>query len=859
MTSSVQAVVVLILVCLMLASTSGWAAAAPPQLLRNPGLEAPYTVLPPSTGKAQITGSVADGWADNSGWADVTIKYAKEQADVHEGKSAQEVTVNEVRSGGAQFVQSMPLVAGHIYVLSVWLKGKPGVQTSVALRQGPAPYETYGAKSVVLTGSWQQVIVQATVKEATDGYFMIYPPVGSSLLIDDASAIDVSGAVSSAPAKTGNLLPDGSFEAGLGGGWTARAGLGNAQESTKFEDEDPRPKIDTTTAADQNKSVKVLLPCAGCVWFSSPLVAYNYGRIHTASAWLKSDVQGATARIEIKGSPQVKDFRLTNAWQRFSFSTVVPFGDASRVMITEVLPGPGAAWIDGAELVEGSRPSDNFDKAVEITLSVNRPGGVFFDGESAVLGLSTANAPAGSNVRATCLDLYGQKTDLAPVAATALTLQIAPDAKHPRGVFKVTAQVYSKSGQPLGFPTQQVYARLPRPRDIAPEKSYFGVHIPLAPEYFQIARAVGARWTRIHDASWVTIWPVVEPKPGVFEFTDTGVDAARKAGMAILGMFDGGPLWATQKPNPMGGYFASYNKVDAPGAIDEWKVYIDRLVSHYKGKIDYWEVWNEPYGGGFTPGSTDIYGNLLKAQYPVAKKANPNSVIVGMDTYRSFDDFTDGAMKIAGGSSSYDEFSFHDYYGAAYGGPKSVAAQDAAYFDAFERKYGHVTPRWITESAPTDGVQSLYWPVGKEQDTRIQYTQAVRFDVTEIGAGVQHIFYYSLHGSPGFGETSLTGLEHDRTIRSITAARAVLASLIDGAKSLGRTEPLSGVDSYRFERADGSSVRVLWSYDGNDHVVSVRKGNRVLDAIGNPLPTAGSVSVGREPVYVLGTDKQAKK
>ena len=826
---------------------------AVPQLLTNGGFEGPYVPVHPAPGKAQITGSIANGWWDNSDWADVTIDYAEERGDVHGGASAQKVTVKEIRSGEAHLAHDISLEAGHDYLLSFWAKGLPGARLSISLRQKQAPWTTYGDKDALLTGHWQQVSMTAIAKDTVPGFILIFPPTGSSVLIDDASAKDVTTAVSDAPPILGNMLPDASFEAGFGGGWNAQLWYSNAVHAAALEYAGIRPTVDKTTAADQKQSMKFVFASGGIERFASPLVPYNYGHSYTASVWLKSDAPDAAASIRIRGSTVNQYFpHIGPTWQRYSATGVVPYGQGTGIYVYESVQTQGRFWIDGAELVEGTEPSKTLPPAVEITLGVDRPGGVFYDGQAAVLNMATANAPAGSTVHAVCMDLYGRKTTLPAVPSSAKFLRIAPEAAHPRGVFKVTAQVFSPSGSPLGLPIQQVFARLPRPRALLPEQSYFGVHIPLTPQYIQIARAIGARWCRIHDATSVTIWPVVEPTQGTFTFADEGVDAAQKDGMAVLGMLDGGPPWASLHPKATSGNnnLYNYNLVDAPNAESEWKIYVKKVVSHYKGKISYWEVWNEPWGDEFKPGPPETYGTLLKDAYPIVKQTDPNATVVGVDTWRGIDPWTDTVLKTAGGSSSYDQFSYHNYSSTLSGGPDSLAADNAAQFNALQEKYGTKKPLWITECAAGGYTQSLYWPIGSELATRIQYAQAIRFDVTAIGSGVKHIFYYTLHTDPADGEKTLCGLEYDRTIRPIMAARAVLASLIDGSPCTGRTEPVHGVDSYGFQRADGSSVRVLWSYDGVAHKVNVPKGAHLLDAIGNPLPVARFVNVGIEPIYI---------
>ncbi|HEY3331045.1 MAG TPA: carbohydrate binding domain-containing protein [Capsulimonadaceae bacterium] len=825
------------------------AADAPAEMVTNPGFEGPYTPLAPTRGKGSITGAVANGWNDNSSWADVDIEYAEVKSGVHGGSSAQSVTVKQVRSGGAQMQQFVPLVANHIYIFTMWVKGQSGAQAGMALRQAGPPYKTYGQKTVTCDGEWHKLTVQALPGDTTKDSIMIYPPIGSTLLIDDASLTDVTSSASDAPAKVGNMLPDGSFEAGFGGGWSVRARLGGPSQMNAFEMTDPRAVVDATTAADQKQSVKITLPCGAVATFGSPLVTYNFGRAHTATVWAKSDVEGSGAALTLLGSTDKTSLRLTKEWQQATLTTTLPFGEATRIIVTSTTSRPGTIWIDGASLSEGAMAFTA--PSPELVLSVNRPGGIFFDGEPAILGVAAANVPVSATIHLSCLDMYGKLTTLPTAPASAAAIKIAPDPAHPRGMFKVTAQLFAADGKPISQAVQQVFSRLPRPRELKPEQSYFGAHIPLANEFFQLSRAIGSRWCRIHDATWVTKWPTVETAPGKFEFHDEGVDAALKSGLAVLGMFDGGPVWASVTPRARNGYFANYNAVDTPNAEDEWTSYVEKLATRYKGRIDTWEVWNEPWGRQFSPGTPETYGKLLKLAYVAAKAANPAATIIGIDTARSREAFTDPAMKAAGGSSVYDEFSFHDYYASLYGGPKSPAATDAAVYDGFEKLYGKVTPRWVTEEAPMEGVQSLYWPVGSESETRIQYAKAVRFNVTEIGYGVKRLFYYSLHSDPLYGESGLIGLEHDRTIKPVIAAQAVLAALVDGDPCSARTEPVTGVDCYTFTHSPTAKVDVVWSYDGANHAIKVPKGAKLLDAIGNPLPSTDTLAVGNEPIYIL--------
>ena len=119
-----------------------------------------------------------------------------------------------------------------------------------------------------------------------------------------------------------------------------------------------------------------------------------------------------------------------------------------------------------------------------------------------------------------------------------------------------------------------------------------------------------------------------------------------------------------------------------------------------------------------------------------------------------------------------------------------------------------------------------------------------------MAAGVEKFIYYTLHAPAAAGDISLSALEYDRTLRPVLVARAVLASLVDGAPCLGRTEPAAGVEAYDFKPTDGTRVTVLWSYDGATHEFAVPPGATALDVSGNPI--AGTrLTLSAEPVYFV--------
>lgn len=162
-------------------------------VFHNPSLESPYRPVPPD--RATITGVIADFWQDNSNWADVTVNYAEDTQIYRSGRSSQRIEVRAIRSGIVQFNKDQFVVPGRTYTAGVWLRGTPGMQATLVLREGPEPYRDYATRDVTLNSTWQYVSVTGTVAGARDAVVMIRTGSVGTLWVDDGSLTDAAGDV----------------------------------------------------------------------------------------------------------------------------------------------------------------------------------------------------------------------------------------------------------------------------------------------------------------------------------------------------------------------------------------------------------------------------------------------------------------------------------------------------------------------------------------------------------------------------------------------------------------------------------------------------------------------------------------
>jgi hypothetical protein len=159
--------------------------------IRNAGFDEGFSSVPGASAE-KISGTVGDGWSDNSDWADVRVEYAADRENQHGGKAAQKIVVTKVASGAVQFVQKIPLVAGKTYAFSVWMRGNAGTMVGMALRKATEPYTHFAAKDVSISDEWQEFVVQGQVTESADGMLLLKLSAPTEVVVDDAKLVEIT-------------------------------------------------------------------------------------------------------------------------------------------------------------------------------------------------------------------------------------------------------------------------------------------------------------------------------------------------------------------------------------------------------------------------------------------------------------------------------------------------------------------------------------------------------------------------------------------------------------------------------------------------------------------------------------------
>jgi polysaccharide biosynthesis protein PslG len=123
-------------------------------------------------------------------------------------------------------------------------------------------------------------------------------------------------------------------------------------------------------------------------------------------------------------------------------------------------------------------------------------------------------------------------------------------------------------------------------------------------------------------------WTVLEPQKSRWDFAAVDRVVRRiPAEIEIVGVLLSVPQWANGvDPAKATGWPDAY----PPTSTEDWSTYVSTTVSHYRGRIRHWEIWNEENGAEFyRPGpDAQAYTELLKAGYVAAKRAAPECVVL---------------------------------------------------------------------------------------------------------------------------------------------------------------------------------------------------------------------------------------
>jgi hypothetical protein len=244
---------------------------------------------------------------------------------------------------------------------------------------------------------------------------------------------------------------------------------------------------------------------------------------------------------------------------------------------------------------------------------------------------------------------------------------------------------------------------------------------------------------------------------------DKVVNKAEARGIKILFSLDWTPCWASSAPDSLkqncaGSWWSRSVQLYPPNNAQDYADALAFLIRRYGSRVAAWEIWNEPNSDTYFKASDKVgaYAALVKAAYPAAKAADPNSVILAGSLQNADANFTDALYK-HGVKGYFDAFSVHPYNGDR-DPATSIGSQYGQYtftegvplVHNVMAQYGDNKPMWLTEfgwntsnvrNAATwengvdEATQALYLTKAYAQMQQWSYVQAgIWYEVVDMGA-----------------------------------------------------------------------------------------------------------------------------
>jgi hypothetical protein len=283
--------------------------------------------------------------------------------------------------------------------------------------------------------------------------------------------------------------------------------------------------------------------------------------------------------------------------------------------------------------------------------------------------------------------------------------------------------------------------------------------------------AVGPNATKDAGLTWVRIdlnWDGAQPADGPPDFTvlDATVNAARQKGLSVLATVGYTPGWASSADVD-----GKVHSNDVPVA-GKYEAFVTLAVQHFRDRVTYYELWNEPNLGDFFEGTPQQYIDLIlkpgsdavRAACSTCKVVGPglSSLIAG-----KWDVWLDAILKQA--ADKIDVVNGHNYASFTEDSPSAGVTNDS-FLNRLEShrviKLGGITvyeaplsfkevmdanhctkPFWLTEtgveaalgdSAKLSGQARYHRRVLEKAATRPWWTTTLFYEAFDVPQGMYH-------------------------------------------------------------------------------------------------------------------------
>jgi len=198
--------------------------------------------------------------------------------------------------------------------------------------------------------------------------------------------------------------------------------------------------------------------------------------------------------------------------------------------------------------------------------------------------------------------------------------------------------------------------RLQPPSTPIPE-SYFGLHI----HHVEYSGWPPVEFGAIRLWDSFAKWYELEPKKGQWNWQslDREVNTAQEHHAQVLLTLASTPTWASARANEVP-TSAQAGNIAEPKDLNDWRDFVRTVATRYKGRIQGYEIWNEPNSHDFFSGKPETLVTMAKEAYKILHEVDPSVIVVSPPVAGSHVDYLDSYLR-AGGGEYCDVIGYHFY------------------------------------------------------------------------------------------------------------------------------------------------------------------------------------------------------
>jgi hypothetical protein len=372
--------------------------------------------------------------------------------------------------------------------------------------------------------------------------------------------------------------------------------------------------------------------------------------------------------------------------------------------------------------------------------------------------------------------------------------------------------------------------------------TYFGLHI------HHLDSPTATPWPNMPVPAWRlwdagVDWPSLEPNKGQWQFgtLDHYVSLAQQNHTAILLPLGGSPAWASARPQLPSPYSPGFTA--EPANIEDWRTYVRAVVTRYKGRIEAYEIWNEPNLRDFWSGTTDQMLTLTKEAFQIIHAVDPNALVVSPSATAAYGVPWLAEFLNKGGGQYVDVIGFHFYVD-----PHTLSPEDMLPVIQRVRRVmadlGLSTkPLWNTETG--------WMQPAKFDSDELAAGFLARAYILSWAAGVQRFYWYAWDNR---AMAIVTYKEAERKTTPAGLAYKIMEQWLVGARMDSCTESADHTWTCQLNRS-GKKEWIVWNSQGSRKfdVPGTWQAGSVTPLLENRSSLKGSsIDIGSVPMQLTG-------